>query len=150
MPMSTTVDQYLVDRYRTGYVSTMCSIHTQGVLVVASIDHKAAAKAIVTDSKLSRCLYNTLGLNVLSMKRFICIESTRGIASGKTYEQMERNIQQRTGAPYHMHSRLCVRRAPHPGDKRRGCKAGSKGARLRGCQAMGCYAGWSDMARLGR
>lgn len=94
-----TLDAYLHDSYTAGFVGTMHSLHGQGLPVIAPIDQNAAVKAILTDSKLSEPLYESLGLDVQKMKRAIRLEITRGVTTGLPYDEIARNIQSCTDAP---------------------------------------------------
>ena len=53
-----TIQQYLSDSYTDGFVGTMYDIHGQGVPVIAPIDQNAAIKAVMTDTKLKKKLYD--------------------------------------------------------------------------------------------
>lgn len=95
----TTIIQYLHDSYTTAFVGTMYDLHGQGVPVIVPIDQRAAIKAVVTDSKLSKPLYKKLGVDVNKLKKSVSSEISRGIASGLLYDDIARNIQFRTNAP---------------------------------------------------
>lgn len=94
----TTIDKYLKDCYKTGYIGTMYSIAGQGVPIIAPIDQAAAVKAILTDSKVSDGYYNHLGVNVGKLKKTITQEISRGIASGSPYKDIARNISNASGS----------------------------------------------------
>lgn len=94
-----TIDQYLHGCYETGYVGTMYDLAGQGIPVIAPIDQAAAVKAILTDSKVSGGLYNSLGVDVAKLKKTITQEISRGIASGLAYRDIARNIGNVSGAP---------------------------------------------------
>lgn len=94
-----TIQQYLSDSYSGGFLGTMYSVHKQGIPVIIPIDKNAAVKAVLTDSKLSAPLYEALGLDIKSMKRSIRAEISRGIASGMSYADIARNLQNATKAP---------------------------------------------------
>ena len=63
------------------------------------IDQAAAVKAIQTDSKISEGLYEALGVDTKNLNKAIAQEATRGVASGLTYEDIARNIQNVSKAP---------------------------------------------------
>lgn len=94
-----TINGYLKGCYEDGYVGTMYDIARQGVPVITPIDQAAAVKAILTDSKVSKGLYNALGVDVARLKKTITQEISRGIASGLTYRDIARNIGNVSGAP---------------------------------------------------
>ena len=95
-----TIQQYLSDSYSEGFLGTMYSVHKQGIPVIIPIDKNAAVKAVLTDSKLSASLYEALGLDIKAMKRSIRAEISRGIASGMSYADIARNLQNATKAPF--------------------------------------------------
>lgn len=89
----TTIQQYLNDCYTNGYVGTMFEIANDGIPIVTPIDQKAIIQAIQLDSKLSEPLYDTLGIDVTELKKTIRSEVSRGIATGLTYNDIARNIE---------------------------------------------------------
>lgn len=75
---------------RTGF----CRIETVYRILAAraSRNEKAAVvKAVLTDSKISRGLYDALGYEVSKLKRTISAEVSRGIASSLSYADIARN-----------------------------------------------------------
>lgn len=94
-----TIQEYLSASYTDAFVGTMYDIHKQGVPVITPIDQNAAIKAVMTDSKLNKPLYESLGIDVNDLKKAVSAEITRGIATSLTYEEIARNIQFRTSAP---------------------------------------------------
>lgn len=95
----TTIQQYLDDTYTDSYIGTMYDMAGQGVPVIAPIDKNAAIKAVTTDSKLSTDLYNSLGVDLRTLKKSVRNEITRGIASGMLYSDIARNVATVTGSP---------------------------------------------------
>lgn len=87
-----TIDKYLKGCYEDGFIGTMYDIAKQGIPLVLPIDQAAAVKAILTDSKLAQGYYNRLGLDVAKLKKTITQEISRGIASGLSYNDIARNI----------------------------------------------------------
>ena len=87
-----TIDSYLKSSYETGYIGTMYDIAGQGIPIIAPINQAAAVKAILTDSKISKGLYNALGVDVGKLKKSIAQEISRGIASALPYRDIARNI----------------------------------------------------------
>lgn len=94
-----TIQQYLEDSYVDGFVGTAYDLAGQGIPLIMPIDQVAAVKAIQTDSKISKGLYDALGVDTKSLKKAIAQEVTRGIASGMTYEDIARNISNVSKAP---------------------------------------------------
>ncbi len=94
-----TIQQYLSSCYTDAFIGTMYDIAGQGIPVIAPIDQKAAIKAVMTDSRLNKSLYDELGIDVNELKKAVSAEITRGIATGQAYEEIARNISFKTNAP---------------------------------------------------
>lgn len=94
-----TIQKFLEDSYTNGFVGTMYSIHGQGIPLMMPIDQKAAVKAILTDSKISKSLYDALGVDTSNLKKAIRQEITRGIATNLSNADIARNISNATKAP---------------------------------------------------
>ena len=86
------IEKYLNDGYTDAFIGSMYDMQGQGIPIITPIDRNAAAKAIVTDSKLSTDLYASLGYDMGELKKHIRQEITRGIATSLPYEQIARNI----------------------------------------------------------
>lgn len=93
------IEQYLKECYTDGYVGTMYDIAHQGIPVIIPIDQAAVVNAVLTDSKVSKGLYNALGVNVKKLKKTITQEVSRGIATGLSYNDIARNISNAAKAP---------------------------------------------------
>lgn len=89
----TSIQQYLDSCYSTGFVGTMYGIANDGIPIVVPINQDAMIKAIQLDSKLSEPLYDSLGVDISSLKKTIRSEVSRGIASGLSYNDIARNIE---------------------------------------------------------
>ena len=94
-----TIQQYLHDSYRDGFIGTVYSLHGQGIPLIMPLDQDAAVKAVITDSQISEGLYNHLGVNIKQLKQAIRQEITRGLASNMPLADIARNITNRTKAP---------------------------------------------------
>lgn len=77
----------------------MYDLHGQNIPLIIPVDKNAAAKAIVSDTKLSKDLYTSLGVDINKMKTSITSAITRGIATGATHDEIARNINFSTNAP---------------------------------------------------
>ena len=88
----TTIQQFLSASYTDAFVGTAYDMHGQGVQLIMPVDKNAAVKAVVTDSKLSASLYESLGVDIKKMKNTISSEITRGIAAGLPHTDIARNI----------------------------------------------------------
>lgn len=94
-----TIQQYLEDSYVDAFVGTAYDLAGQGIPLIMPIDQAAAVRAIQTDSKISKGLYDALGVDTTALKKAIAQEATRGVASGLTYEDIARNISNVAKAP---------------------------------------------------
>ena len=94
-----TIQQYLSNCYTDAFVGTMYDMAGQGIPVIAPIDQSAAIKAVMTDSRLNKSLYDELGIDVNELKKAVSAEITRGIATGQAYEEIARNLSFKTRAP---------------------------------------------------
>lgn len=94
-----TIDQFLKDSYTSGFIGTTYDLFGQGVPLILPIDPKEAVRAVMTDSKISGGLYNSLGVDVKKLKKSISAEISRGLASDMSYEDITRNIANTTKAP---------------------------------------------------
>lgn len=83
-----TVSDYLARCYDDGFVGTMYDLHGQGIPIILPIDQEQVVKAVQTDSKLSKPLYNRLGEDVDRLKRSVRAEVSRGIATGMTWNEI--------------------------------------------------------------
>lgn len=88
----TTIQQFLSTSYTDAFVGTAYDMFGQGVQLIMPVDKNAAVKAVVTDSKLSASLYDSLGVDVKKLKNTISSEITRGIAAGLPHTDIARNI----------------------------------------------------------
>jgi len=96
-----TIHKYLKEAYTDGFVGAMYTMGAQdGIHVITPINQKAAVKAIVTDSKLTAPLYSALGTDMVTLKRKISEEITRGIATSLPYAKIARNIASQTNMPF--------------------------------------------------
>ena len=86
------ISDYLKQCYEDGYLSTMYSLHKQGIPLILPIDQEMVVKAIQLDSKLSKPLYESLGINTNDLKKVIRREVSRGFSNGYSYRDIARNI----------------------------------------------------------
>ena len=92
-----TIEDYLKDSYTNGLVSTIYSLHHQGLPLTFPIDQAQVVKALVTNSAISEGLYKSLGVDTKHLREVIASEISRGIASGMSFSEMARNISNQTG-----------------------------------------------------
>jgi SPP1 gp7 family putative phage head morphogenesis protein len=98
-----TIQDYLNDTYTDSFVGAIYDMHGQGVPVIVPIDHNAAIKAVMLDTKLNKPLYDSLGVDINKLKKTISQEISRGLASGMMYSEISRNI--------HLHASVPMKRA---------------------------------------
>lgn len=107
-----TISQFLTQCYTNGFVGAMYSLHKQSLPILMAIDPKQAVRAVLTDSMLSKPLYDSLGVDIKKLKRQISAEISRGIAGGMSYNDIARNISWTTNAPM-SRARTIVRTEAH-------------------------------------
>lgn len=95
----TTIQQFLSASYTDAFVGTAYDLFGQGVPLIMPIDPEEAVKAVLTDSKISKGLYNALGVDVNKLKKSISAEISRGVAGGMSLNEIARNISSATKAP---------------------------------------------------
>ena len=83
-----TVSDYLAMCYEDGYIGTMYDLQGQGIPMVMPIDQEQVVKALETDSKLSKPLYERMGEDINKLKRSVRAEISRGIATGMTWNDV--------------------------------------------------------------
>lgn len=83
-----TVSDYLTKCYRDGYTGVMYDLQKTGIPIVMPIDQAAVVRAIQTDSKLSKSLYDKMGEDVTYLKKAVRAEVSRGIANGSTWNEV--------------------------------------------------------------
>lgn len=83
-----TVSDYLTKCYRDGYTGVMYDLQKTGIPIIMPIDQTAVVRAIQTDSKLSKSLYDKMGEDVTYLKKAVRAEVSRGIANGSTWNEV--------------------------------------------------------------
>lgn len=87
-----TIQQFLTNSYTDAFVGTAYDLHGQGVPLIMPVDKNAVVKAVLTDSKISKGLYESLGVDTTKLKKTISAEITRGLASGMPHSEIARNL----------------------------------------------------------
>lgn len=95
----TTIQQFLSNSYTDAFVGTAYDLHGQGVPLIMPVDKNAVVRAVLTDSKISKGLYESLGVDTTKLKKTISAEITRGIASGMPHSEIARNLAAYAKAP---------------------------------------------------
>lgn len=86
------VSEYLSECYQNGYIGVAYDLHGQKIPLMAAIDQRAVLRAVQTDSKISKGLYDRLGEDVQKLKTSISAEVSRSIAAGLTWAEAARNL----------------------------------------------------------
>ena len=95
----TTIQKFLFESYTDGFIGTMYDLHGQGVPMILPVDPEEAVKAVMTESKISEGLYESLGVDTKKLTKSISSEISRGIAGGASINEISRNISMTTKAP---------------------------------------------------
>ena len=95
----TTIQKFLSESYTDGFIGTMYDLHGQGVPMILPVDPEEAVKAVMTESKISEGLYESLGVDTKKLTKSISSEISRGIAGGASINEIARNIGMTTKAP---------------------------------------------------
>ena len=97
------IEAYLNDTYTTAAIGTAYDLHDQGVPLIMPIDKKTMVKAVELDPKLSNKLY---GSYMDEMKTNIRAEISRGIATADSYENIARNVSNKTNQSFNKTMRI--------------------------------------------
>lgn len=92
-----TIQGYLKGCYEDSYTGVMFDLNQAGIPVTVPIQQDQVVKAVTTDSKLSKSLYESMGKYLKPLKRRVTAELTRGFASSLHYNDIARNIANATG-----------------------------------------------------
>ena len=130
----TSVQRYLDECYKKGFVGTMYSLHGQGMPILAPIDQRAAFRAVMLDSRLSVSLYNAIGIDMPKLKQEIRREISVGISSGASYDEIARNLRFATNAPL-SRTKTIVRTEGHRVQQASAAEARNE-AKRQGCDVL--------------
>lgn len=101
-----TVAEYLDQCYTDGFIGTIFDAHGQGVPFLAPIDQESMVRAVQLESKISKRLYTRLGEDVNLLKKKITSEVSRAIASGMTFKQVAKQLENQTRIGYNRSIRI--------------------------------------------
>lgn len=130
----TSVQRYLDECYKKGFVGTMYSLHGQGMPILAPIDQRAAFRAVMLDSRLSTNLYTAIGIDTSKLKQEIRREISVGISSGASYDEIARNLRFATNAPL-SRTKTIVRTEGHRVQQASAAEARNE-AKRQGCDVL--------------
>ena len=74
------ISEYLTKCYQEGWIGTFYDLQNQGIPLIFPIDQEEIVKAIQLNTKLSKNLYDSLGLDIKDLKKVIRTEISRGIS----------------------------------------------------------------------
>ena len=86
------ISHYLTECYELGWIGTLYDLQGQGVPLLFRIDQEQVIAAVETNSKLSKKLYESLGIDIKSLKKSVRNELSRGIAQSLSYRDIARNL----------------------------------------------------------
>ncbi len=127
------ISDYLTKCYEEGWIGTFYDLQNQGIPLIFPIDQEQIVKAIQLDTKLSKNLYDNLGLDIKDLKQVIRSEVSRGISQNYSYEQMASLIKRASGNTYNNSVRIARtegHRITNEATYNAQVKAKSKGARI--------------------
>lgn len=100
------ISDYLVGCYNESFIGTLYDLQKQGVPLLFPIDQEQVVQAIVNNTKLSKPLYDALGLDIKNLKRTIRSEVSRGISQNYSYQVIARNLKLASGNSYNNSVRI--------------------------------------------
>lgn len=100
------ISDYLIKCYEDGFIGTLYDLQKQGVPLIFPINQDEVVRAIELNSKLSKPLYDSLGIDINELKRNIRFEVSRGISQNFSYEEIARNLKLVSGNSYHNSVRI--------------------------------------------
>ena len=87
-----TISEYLTECYTLGWIGTLYDLQGQGIPLLFRIDQEQVIAAVETNSKLSKKLYESLGVDIKALKKSVREELSRGIAQSLPYRDIGRNL----------------------------------------------------------
>lgn len=101
-----TVSDYLDECYIDGFVGTIFDAHGQGCPIITPINQEAMVRAVQLESKISKGLYTRLGEDVDLLKKKIASEVSRGIATGMSFKDVAKQIENQSRIGYNKAVRI--------------------------------------------
>lgn len=95
-----TVSDYLDGCYTDGFIGAIFDAHGQGVPIVTPINQESMVRAVQLESKISKGLYTRLGEDVDLLKKKITAQVSRSIATGMTFAQTAKQLENYTRIGY--------------------------------------------------
>lgn len=101
-----TISDYLMGCYNESFIGTLYDLQKQGVPLLFPIDQEQVVQSIINNTKLSKPLYDALGLDIKDLKRTIRSEVSRGISQNYSYQIIARNLKMASGNSYNNSVRI--------------------------------------------
>lgn len=127
------ISEYLTKCYQDGWIGTFYDLQNQGIPLIFPIDQEQIVKAIQLDTKLSKNLYDSLGIDIQDLKSAIRTEISRGVSQSYSYQQMATLIKRASGNSYNNSVRIARtegHRITNEATYNAQVKAKSKGAQI--------------------
>lgn len=83
-----TISEYLEKCYKESWIGTLYDLQNQGIPLMFPINQEQVVKAIQLNTKLSKSLYDSLGIEIKDLKSIIRSVVSRGISQNYSYEKM--------------------------------------------------------------
>ena len=127
------ISEYLTKCYEEGWIGTLYDLQNQGIPLIFPIDQEQVIRSIQMNTKLSKNLYDSLGLDIKDLKSVIRSEVSRGISQSYSYQQMATLIKRASGNSYSNSVRIARtegHRITNEANYNAQVKAKSKGAQI--------------------
>ena len=102
----TNISDYLDTCYTDGWIGSFYDMQGQGVPIISPINQEAMVRAVQLESKISKGLYTRLGEDVGLLKKKITAQVSRSIATGMTYAQTAKALENYTRIGYNNSIRI--------------------------------------------
>ena len=91
------IEDYRTNCYENGFLGALYDMQGQGVPLIMPIDPEKVVKAVTLDSRLSKSLYDSLGINLDNVKKTVREEISRSLVMGQSYAETAMAIDRRIG-----------------------------------------------------
>lgn len=90
------IQSYLKDSYVDGFVGAMYDINKKGIPLLMPIDQDQVVKAVQSDVKLSKGMYQAMGKYLAPLKKQVVQEISRGLAASERWTDIAARIERRS------------------------------------------------------
>ena len=91
------IEDYRTNCYENGFLGAFYDMQGQGVPLIMPIDPEKVVKAVTLDSRLSKSLYDSLGISLDNVKKTVREEISRSLVMGQSYAETAMAIDRRVG-----------------------------------------------------